>query len=138
MTFFSLITHFVPPALSLHIRLPSSHLDMRDSHPSVSISLYLLCRLLFPAQTHTHTPSFPTLNLLHLCVLNCPFYPSLLVIHPTFLSPFNVHFIQTHLSILFQVTPLSLTTLFYLFLLFLIGLLVFPKWIFGLTIQHLE
>lgn len=126
------LSPFLPSALFLH---------MRHSHPSLSISLSLLCTLLCPTHTHTRArslPFFPTLNHLYSRVLNCPFRPCLLLIQPTSFPPFHQNFIQTHLSILFHVMPLSLTPLCYLFLLFLIGLLLFPKWIFVLTIQHLE
>ena len=147
MTFFSLpltTTHFVPPASSLHICLPSSHLHFSCTCVTLiphflSASLFFVRCYAQHTHTHTHTrllPFFPTLNHLYSRVLNCPFRPCLLLIHPTSFPPFHQNFIQTHLSILFHVMPLSLTPLCYLFLLFLIGLLLFPKWIFVLTIQH--
>lgn len=137
-------THFVPPASSLHICLPPSHLHF--SCTCVTLIPHFLSASLFFVRCyaqHTHTrarslPFFPTLNHLYSRVLNCPFRPCLLLIQPTSFPPFHQNFIQTHLSILFHVMPLSLTPLCYLFLLFLIGLLLFPKWIFVLTIQHLE
>lgn len=110
------------------------------SHPSIYICLCLLWMLLSPsthsAHTHTRTSSFPTLN--PFTCMSLTVLPLLGWWHPRHPLPYHLNFIQTHLSILFQVTPVSLTLLFYLFLLFLIGLLLFPKWIFVLTIQHLE
>lgn len=114
------------------------------AHASLSsLTFYQPLSSLYVVMPNTHTrarslPFFPTLNHLYSRVLNCPFRPCLLLIHPTSFPPFHQNFIQTHLSILFHVMPLSLTPLCYLFLLFLIGLLLFPKWIFVLTIQHLE
>lgn len=142
--FFSLTTHFVPPTLSLHIRLPSSHLHFsrtfRHSCPSVSISLFLLCALLYPAHTHTHTDTtalFPRSTFFTRA--------SLTVLSPSvsagethrhhFLSELypnpSVHSLSSYASV-------SHSPVLSFFLLFLIGLLLFPKWISVLTTQHLE
>lgn len=51
--------HFYQPLSSLYVVIPSTHI------------------------IHTQSLSFPTLSLLYFHVLNCPFPPSLLVIHPT-------------------------------------------------------
>lgn len=81
----TLVTLFVPPALSLHIPLPSSHLCLSCTcvtpiPPFLSVSILFAC---FISSTHTHSSSFPTLKHLYLYALICPYPPFLLEAHWT-------------------------------------------------------
>lgn len=113
--------------------LPSAH----SSLPSLTFyqplsSLHVVTR----ARPHAH--SFPTLNLLYLCVLNCPSPPSLPEIHLTsfpFMSELyqnpSVHSLSSYASVSHSpaLSSSSCSWLDYYY---------FPKWISVLTIQHLE
>lgn len=100
--FFSLITHFVPPALSLHIRLPSSHLHLSCTCVT-RIPHFLSASILFVRcyARHTHTlPLFPrstfsahvSLNILSLRLRWCytrHLSPFLSELYPNPICPFS-------------------------------------------------
>lgn len=148
-----LATRFVPPALSLHIRLPrpicTSSRTFVTLLPRFPLASFLPCKLLctLHARTQTHaaarrrSPSFPTLLPPYSPVLKCPLPASALVINLTPLLCLCLDFIQTHWPILFQDTPLppARRPTRYLFPPVPDWIVTIPpKWISVLTIQRLE
>lgn len=112
MTFFSL-PHHTFCSSSFVTSHPSPYLPSALSPAHASLPSLIFYQPLSPfvrcyAQ-HTHlrySSSFPTLSLLYMCVLNCPFPPSLLTIHPTpfpFLSELypnpSVHSLSSNASV---------------------------------------